>query len=69
MGEEKKDKTDNLQSVMDAVAEMVNDYGSAVEEYAYQKAQLDMLRRYICTSSYLEKDKIMKLMGWEDGEH
>lgn len=66
MGEEKKD---SLQSVMDAVADVVEDYGEAVEEYAYQKAQLDMLRRYICTSSYLEKDKIMKLMGWEDGEH
>ena len=67
MGEEKKD---SLQSVMDAVADVVEDYGEVVEEYAYQKAQLDTLKRYICKSSYVERDMILKLMGWdEDGEH
>jgi hypothetical protein len=60
MGEEKKD---SLQSVMDAVADVV-------EEYAYQKAQLDMLKRYVYKNSYVERDMILKLMGWdEDGEH
>lgn len=66
MGEEKK--TDNLQNVMDAVADIVADHKEVAEEYAYQKAQLDMLRRYIYTSKYVEKETIMKLMGWEDGE-
>ena len=67
MGEEKKD---SLQSVADAVADVVEDYGEVVEEYAYQKAQLDTLKRYVCKSSYVERDMILKLMGWdEDGEH
>ena len=48
---------------MDAVADVV-------EEYAYQKAQLDMLKRYVYKNSYVERDMILKLMGWdEDGEH
>lgn len=60
MGEEKKD---SLESVMDAIADVV-------EEYAYQKAQLDMLKRYVYKNSYVERDMILKLMGWdEDGEH
>lgn len=60
MGEEKKD---SLESVMDAVADVV-------EEYSYQKAQLDMLKRYVYKNSYVERDMILKLMGWdEDGEH
>ena len=66
MGEEKKD---SLQSVVDAVADIVEDYGEVVEEYAYQKAQLDTLKRYVCKSSYVERDMILKLMGWDDGEH
>lgn len=67
MGEEKKD---SLQSVMDAVADVVEDYGEVVEEYAYQKAQLDMLKRYVRKNSYVERDMILKLMGWdEDGKH
>lgn len=66
MGEEKKD---SLQSVMDAVADVVEDYGEVVEEYAYLKAQLDTLKRYVCKNSYVERDMILKLMGWEDGEH
>lgn len=67
MGEEKKD---SLQSVMDAVADVVEDYGEVVEEYAYQKAQLDMLKRYVHKNSYVERDMILKLMGWdEDGKH
>lgn len=67
MGEEKKD---SLQSVMDAVADVVEDYGEVVEEYAYRKAQLDTLKRYVCKSSYVERDMILKLMGWgEDGKH
>lgn len=67
MGEEKKD---SLQSVADAVADVVEDYGEVVEEYAYQKAQLDTLKRYVCKNSYVERDMILKLMGWdEDGEH
>lgn len=67
MGEEKKD---SLQSVMDAVADVVEDYGEAVEKYAYQKAQLDTLKRYVCKNSYVERDMILKLMGWnEDGKH
>ena len=67
MGEEKKD---SLQSVVDAVADVVEDYGEVVEEYAYQKAQLDMLKRYVCKKSYVERDMILKLMGWdEDGKH
>lgn len=67
MGEEKKD---SLQSVMHAVADVVEDYGDVVEEYAYQKAQLDMLKRYVCKNSYVERGMILKLMGWdEDGEH
>lgn len=67
MGEEKKD---SLQSVVDAVADIVEDYGEVVEEYAYQKAQLDTLKRYVCKSSYVERDMILKLMGWdEDGKH
>lgn len=41
MGEEKKD---SLHSVMDAVADTIEDYGEVVEEYAYQKAQLEMYR-------------------------
>lgn len=68
MGEEKKDSL--LQSVMDAVADVVEDYGEVVEQYAYQKAQLDTLKRYVCKNSYVERDMILKLMGWvEDGEH
>lgn len=66
MGEEKKD---SLQSVSDAVADVVEDYGEVVEEYAYQKAQLDTLKRYVCKNSYVERDMILKLMGWDDGEH
>lgn len=67
MGEEKKD---SLQSVMDAVADVVEDYGEVVEEYACQKAQLDTLKRYVCKNSYVERDMILKLMGWdEDGKH
>lgn len=67
MGEEKKD---SLQSVMDAVADVIEDYGEVVEEYACQKAQLDMLKRYVCKNRYVERDMILKLMGWgEDGEH
>lgn len=67
MGEEKKD---SLQSVMDAVADVIEDYGEVVEEYACQKAQLDMLKRYVYKNSYVERDMILKLMGWgEDGEH
>lgn len=67
MGEEKKD---SLQSVMDAVADVVEDYGEVVEEYAYQKAQLDTLKRFVRKNSYVERDMILKLMGWdEDGKH
>lgn len=67
MGEEKKD---SLQSVMDAVADVVEDYGEVVEEYAYQKAQLDTLKRYVCKNRYVERDMILKLMGWdENGKH
>lgn len=67
MGEEKKD---SLQSVSDAVADVVEDYGEVVEEYAYQKAQLDTLKRYVCKNSYVDRDMILKLMGWdEDGKH
>ena len=67
MGEEKKD---SLQSVMDAVADVVEDYGEVVEQYAYQKAQLDTLKRYVCKNIYIERDMILKLMGWnEDGKH
>lgn len=67
MGEEKKD---SLQSMADAVADVVEDYGEVVEEYAYQKAQLDTLKRYVCKNSYVERDMILKLMGWdEDGKH
>ena len=67
MGEEKKD---SLQSVADAVADIVEDYGEVVEEYAYQKAQLDTLKRYVCKNSYVERDMILKLMVWdEDGKH
>lgn len=67
MGEEKKD---SLESVMDAVADVVEDYGEVVEEYAYQKAQLDTLKRYVCQNIYIERDMILKLMGWNgDGEH
>lgn len=67
MGEAEKD---SLQSVMDAVADVVEDYGEVVEEYAYQKAKLDMLKRYVCKNSYVERDMILKLMGWdEDGKH
>lgn len=67
MGEEKKD---SLESVMDAVADVVEDYGEVVEEYAYQKAQLDTLKRFVRKNSYVERDMILKLMGWdEDGKH
>lgn len=67
MGEEKKD---SLQSVMDAVADVIEDYVEGVEEYAYLKAQLDTLKRYVCKNSYIERDMILKLMGWdEDGKH
>jgi len=67
MGEEKKD---SLESVMDAVADVVEDYGEVVEKYAYQKAQLDTLKRFVHKSSYVERDMILKLMGWdEDGKH
>lgn len=67
MGEEKKDR---LESVMDAVADVVEDYGEVVEKYAYQKAQLDTLKRYVCKNIYIERDMILKMMGWdEDGKH
>lgn len=67
MGEEKKD---SLQSVMDAVAYIVSDYENSVHEYAYQKAQLDTLKRFVRKNSYVERDMILKLMGWdEDGKH
>ena len=67
MGEEKKD---SLQSVADAVTDIVSDYGNAVYGYAYLKAQLDTLKRYACQNIYIERDMILKLMGWNgDGEH
>ena len=67
MGEEKKD---SLESVMDAVADVVENYGEVVEKYAYQKAQLDTLKRFVSKNSYVERDMILKLMGWdEDGKH
>lgn len=67
MGEEKKD---SLESVMDAVADVVEDYGEVVEKYAYQKAQLDTLKRFVRKNSYVERDMILKLMGWdEDGKY
>lgn len=67
MGEEKKD---SLGSVMDAVADVVEDYGEVVEKYAYQKAQLDTLKRFVRKNSYVERDMILKLMGWdEDGKY
>lgn len=67
MGEEKKD---SLQSVADAVADIVSDYENAVYGYAYLKAQQDMLKRYACKNSYVERGMILKLMGWdEDGKH
>lgn len=67
MGEEKKD---SLHSVTDAVAYIVSDYENTVYGYAYLKAQLDMLKRYVCKNSYVERGMILKLMGWdEDGEH
>lgn len=67
MGEEKKD---SLESVMDAIADVVEDYVEVVEEYSYQKAQLDTLKRFVRKSSYVERDMILKLMGWdEDGKH
>jgi len=67
MGEEKKD---SLQSVMDAVEDAVEGYVEVVEEYAYQKAQLDTLKRFVRKNSYVERDMILKLMGWdEDGKH
>lgn len=67
MGEEKKD---SLHSVMDAVADTIEDYGEVVDEYAYQKAQLDTLKRFVRKSSYVERDMILKLMGWdEDGKY
>jgi len=67
MGEEKKD---SLQSVMDAVADVVEGYGEVVEGYACQKTKLDTLKRYVCKNSYVERDMILKLMGWdEDGKH
>lgn len=67
MGEEKKD---SLESVMDAVADVVENYGEVVEKYAYQKAQLDTLKRFVRKNSYVERDMILKLMGWdEDGKH
>ena len=70
MGEEKKDKTDSLQSVMDAVADVVSDYKDVAEEYAYQKGQLDTLKRYALKNEYVSKERVMELMGWdEDGEH
>lgn len=70
MGEEKKDKTDNLQSVMDTVADIVANHETIVSEYAYQKAQLDTLKRYICTAKYADKEEIMRLMGWDkDGKY
>ena len=55
---------------MDAVADVVENYGEVVEKYAYQKAQLDTLKRYVCQNIYIERDMILKLMGWNgDGEH
>lgn len=63
MGEEKKDI---LESVMDAVADVVEDYGEVVEKYAYQKAQLDMLKRCVCKNGYVDRDMILKLMGWDE---
>lgn len=66
MGEEKKD---SLQSVTDAVAYIVSDYENSVYGYAYLKAQLDTLKRYVCKNIYIERDMILKLMGWnEDGK-
>ncbi len=67
MGEEKKD---SLHSVTDAVAYIVSDYENTVYGYAYLKAQLDILKRYVCKNSYVERGMILKLMGWdENGEH
>lgn len=67
MGEEKKD---SLHSVTDAVAYIVSDYENTVYGYAYLKAQLDTLKRYVCQNIYIERDMILKLMGWNgDGEH
>lgn len=60
MGEEKKD---SLQSVADAVTDTVSDYGNAVYGYAYLKAQLDTLKRYVCQNIYIERDMILKLIG------
>ena len=67
MGEEEKN---SLQSVADAVAYIVSDYENAVYGYAYLKAELDMLKRYVCKNSYVERSMILKLMGWdEDGKY
>ena len=64
------DKNNNLQSVMDAVADVVSGYKDVAEEYAYQKGQLDTLKRYVLKNEYVSKERIMELMGWdEDGEH
>lgn len=59
MGEEKKD---SLQSVIDAVEYIVSDYENSVYGYAYLKAQLDTLKRYVCKNSYVERDMILKLI-------
>lgn len=67
MGEEKKD---SLKSVTDAVAYIVSDYENSVYGYAYLKAQLETLKRYVCKNSYVERGMILKLMGWDEyGEH
>lgn len=67
MGEEKKD---SLHGVTDAATYITSDYENTVYGYAYLKAKLDTLKRYVCKNSYVERGMILKLMGWdEDGKH
>lgn len=67
MGEEKKD---SLHGVTDAATYIVSDYENTVYGYAYLKAKLDTLKRYVCKNNYVERGMILKLMGWDaDGEH
>lgn len=66
MGEEKKDI---LEKLADVSVDMVKDYREMADAYACMKAQMDMLRRLLLKDEYASREKIIRLMGWDDGEH
>ena len=67
MGEEKKDI---LERLADESLNMVKGYKAMADDYACMKAQMDMLKRFVMKDEYASREKIIRLMGWdENGEY